>query len=228
MQKATCAVLFMLVGAGTVQAGETGSGWYAAARMGDSANVLNDVRGFEEFDGEGQSVKLGDSNTTRRFMGSLALGYALSPGWRVEAEYVLPSTARFRKSTTEPDLGGKEVSAQTYTNRAQRLMFNVYRDFSITERFSVYGQLGLGLAINRASGQLRVLEQRIEMKPLRRNRLAWTVGVGASYALNPALTLDAGYRYTRLGESSTGTSRDNHLRARGVSGELYAGLRYAF
>ncbi|WP_171962857.1 outer membrane protein [Bordetella trematum] len=228
MQKATCAVLLMLAGAGTVQAGETGSGWYAAARMGYSANVLNDVRGFEEVEGQGQSVRLGDSGTTRRFMGSLALGYTLSPGWRVEAEYVLPSTGRYRKSTTEPRLEDKVVSAQTYTNRAQRLMFNVYRDFSITERFSVYGQLGVGLAMNRASAQLKVLDQRIEMKPLRRNSLAWSVGVGASYALNPALTLDAGYRYTRLGESRTGTSQESHLRARGVSGELYAGLRYAF
>lgn len=74
MQKATCAVLFMLAGVGTVQAGETGSGWYAAARMGYSANVLNDVRGVEGIDGERQTVKLGDSATTRRFMGSLALG----------------------------------------------------------------------------------------------------------------------------------------------------------
>ncbi len=228
MQKTTCALLVMLAGVGTAQAGESGSGWYAAARMGYSANVLNDVRGFEEVEGEGTSVELGDSATTRRFMGSLALGYALSPGWRVEAEYVLPSTARFRKSVSEPALAGKEVSVQAYSNRAQRLMFNVYRDFSITERFSVYGQLGLGLAMNRASAQLKALENRIEMKALRRNRLAWTVGVGASYALNPDLTLDAGYRYTRLGESSTGTTLDNHLRARGVSGELYAGLRYAF
>lgn len=228
MQKATCAVLFMLAGVGTVQAGETGSGWYAAARMGYSANVLNDVRGVEGIDGERQTVKLGDSATTRRFMGSLALGYALLPGWRVEAEYVLPSTARFRQSAAEPALGGKEVSVQAYTHRAQRLMFNVYRDFSLTERFSVFGQLGLGLAMHRASAQLKGLDQRVDIPAMRRNTLAWSLGVGATYALGPALMLDAGYRYTRLGESRTGTARGNHLRARSVSGELYAGLRYAF
>ncbi|AKQ56034.1 adhesin/virulence factor [Bordetella hinzii] len=218
-----------LAAAGAAQAQD--SGFYGTVRAGAAINRLNDMQGYETSAG---SVDLGDSSHVTRWLGAVGVGYHLYPGWRAEVEYVLPSRMRFERKAT---LSEGDVGVGVHLMRSQRLMLNLYRDVELTDRFSLYGNLGLGMAFVKADGHVTTQpdDHRADLASRRQTRFAWNIGAGASYALNDAISLDLGYRYVQAGNVRTGDlaggpvdGENGHLRGKLRVHEVYLGARYRF
>lgn len=79
-------------------------------------------------------------------------------------------------------------------------MANLWRDFSVSERFGIYGGGGIGAGgygfdfnISSASANDGIFGSN------RITAFAWQVGGGVLYALNERVTLDLGYRFYSVG-----------------------------
>jgi outer membrane immunogenic protein len=113
-------------------------------------------------------------------------------------------------------------------------MLNGYRDFDLGRGFSVYGTLGIGVAIVSADGWQTNDSRRFASKT--QTNLAYSAGAGVSYALNKRFSIDLGYRYVDMGNVETGfntfvnrvSARDEQLKARLSSNEVFIGLRGRF
>lgn len=160
---------------------------------------------------------------------SLVLGYQLPSNWRVEAEYTLPEDTEFTSGSTR-----FPTSFNHHKIRSQRLMLNAYKDFPLSEQFSLYGMAGLGVAHLESSGwQGNPNRQYISDS---QNTVAYSLGVGATYSPIQKVSIDLGYRYVDMGETRSGANdfanvrglQDEKMRAKLTSSEVSIGLRYRF
>ncbi|ANY15952.1 outer membrane protein [Bordetella pseudohinzii] len=229
MKKLVIGWVVGLAAAGAAQAQD--SGFYGTVRMGAAINRLNDMQGHTRSTG---GVDLGDSAHVTRWLGAVGVGYHFHPGWRAEVEYVLPNSMRFKRKAA---LREGNVGVGVHLMRSQRLMLNLYRDIELSDRFSLYGNVGLGMAFVKADGHVTSLpdNRRDDLSSRRQTRFAWNIGAGATYALNEAFSLDLGYRYVQAGNVRTGTvagvpadGENAHLRGKLRVHEVYLGARYRF
>ncbi|HEX7814279.1 outer membrane protein [Dyella sp.] len=165
----------------------------------------------------------------RRFNGSLAAGMTFAKAYRAELEYTLPSTGQY-VARWAPFVNNDN----RLKTRAQRLMVNVYRDWAVSPHLSIHGMAGVGGAWIRADGWQtrpdRAFALRTTFRP------AYSLGLGAGLQVAPDVVLDAGYRYVRSGQFSTGRNRfanaamarDEQLQARYGEHNVYVGVRKTF
>lgn len=160
---------------------------------------------------------------------SIALGYDYGNGWRIEGEYTFNHKSLYTASSSN-----FPTSFNFHQTKAQRIMFNAYHDFNLTQRFSAYGTLGLGMASIKSGGwQGNTSRQYADNTE---NNIAYSVGAGLSYAMTKQLNFDLGYRYVDMGNIQSGFNQftnvrglqDEQLKARLVSNEFILGVRYKF
>lgn len=160
--------------------------------------------------------------------GSVALGYAFQDGWRLEGEFTTRKNSNFDSYWTpfDANVNRMEVSSQ-------RLMVNGFKDFAITEKVSVYGMLGLGVA--------HISSEGYQTNPGRRfannsqNNFAYSLGLGADYKLTEKVTVGGGYRYVNMGKIETGqntfvnrvNARDEQLKGRLSEQNVFLEVRVA-
>lgn len=166
-----------------------------------------------------------DSQTT----GALAAGYDFDNGWRVEGEYVFRQKAEFTSGSTRFPTSFNHQQVQS-----RRMMLNAYRDFALSNRFSLYGELGLGVSrIDSDGWQGNPTRQ---FASHRQNNLTYAVGAGATFDVTRKLTLDLGYRYIGQGKVESGQNlftnvrglTDEQMRLDLSAQEITLGLRYRF
>lgn len=163
------------------------------------------------------------------FNGAVAAGYQYGNGWRTEAEYTFKRNTSFTSGSTQ-----FPTSFNHHNARAQRLMFNAYRDYDLTHGLSVYATAGLGLAKVKTGGwQGNTARQYAENSD---DNLAWSLGAGVSWTPVDRVSIDLGYRYVDMGKAESGWNnftnarglQDEQLKARLVNQEYTLGLRYLF
>lgn len=209
-----------------------------AAHAGDNSGYYlsgNIIDARQHADGMNTSARPGiggfakgkerDSHTG----GSLAGGYDFGNGWRVEGEYVLKQTAEFTS--------GSSRFANSFNHhrvQSRRAMLNGYRDIALTDRFALYGSLGLGVSMLESTGwQGNPTRQFAGHK---QNNLSYAIGAGASFDITNRLTVDLGYRYIGQGQVESGPNlftnvrglTDEQMRLDLSTRETTLGLRYRF
>ncbi|OOV94392.1 MULTISPECIES: outer membrane protein [Pseudomonas] len=161
--------------------------------------------------------------------GSVGVGYRFGNGWRVEGELTLPQRDKFTSgSTTFP------TSLNEHHIDSKRVMLNAYRDWRISEKVSIYGSAGLGLARLESKGW-QGNESR-QYGASTQTNLAWSVGAGVAYDVTDRLALDLGYRYVDMGDTESGWNnfpnarglQDEKMKAHLVSSEFSLGMRWFF
>ena len=166
---------------------------------------------------------------------SLALGRAYANRWRAEVEFTDRRTAKY----TVNSLGATFSGTNELRVKSWALMGNAYYDIPVATDLSAYVGGGLGYAYNSASGNQTFqnpaftgAQQFGTTFPTgKTGNFAWSLGFGGSYAINPTISLDLGYRYTDLGRYNTAidtVNGDEKFRARLASHDLQAGLRFKF
>ncbi|OED10906.1 outer membrane protein [Burkholderia sp. A2] len=201
------------------------AGYYATGRViGAFDNAVN-----MELTSPRVASRVGGPETGSNVTGSLGLGYQFGNGWRAEGEYVFKRTNNFTSYWAPFDANANEFHVS-----AQRLMLNGYKDFDLGRGFSVYGTLGIGVAIVSADGWQTNDTRRFASKT--QTNLAYSAGAGVSYAINKRFSIDLGYRYVDMGNVETGfntfanriNARDEQLKSKLSSNEVFIGLRGRF
>jgi len=175
------------------------------------------------------SAQIARQNTDRSIAPSLAWGTVLAYNLRIEGELTAPSKDRFTSHWSPFDANANELAV-----RAQRMMFNLYRDLPISDALSFHVGAGLGVVRARADGWQGTVERRFASRS--QNNLAYSLGAGFSYAVSPGVALDLGYRYVDMGHVETGfntfvnriNARDEQLMGDLVSHEIVLGGRVNF
>lgn len=164
----------------------------------------------------------------RDLNGAIALGRKFDEGYRVEAEYTLPKNSEFDSywSPFDPNVNRMQVTSQ-------RLMINGFKDFALTDKLSWHLMAGAGLAHIQSEGYQGNPSRQFAENG--QNNFAWSLGVGADYALTDTITLGSGYRYVDMGKIETGrntfvnriSARDEQLKGRLTEQNLYFEVRIA-
>jgi opacity protein-like surface antigen len=201
------------------------AGYYATARVvGAFDNAVN-----MELTSPRVTNRVGGPDMQSRATGAVALGYQFGNGWRAEGEYTFKRSGNFVSYWAPFDANANEFHVSS-----QRLMLNGYRDFDLGHGFSVFGSLGLGVAIVSADGWQTNPGRQFASRT--QTNLAWAGGAGVSYAINKRFAVDLGYRYVDMGNVESGyntfanrvLARDEQLKAKLTSSEVFIGLRGRF
>ena len=201
-------------------------GYYGVARVISAERTARNMDSSAR-PGIGSFVSGDDSH--KDMTGSIGLGYRFGNGWRLEGELSLAQKDKFNSgSTTFP------TSLNEHHIESSRVMLNAYRDLRITDKVSLYGSVGLGLAKLESKGW-QGNESR-QYGSATQTNLAWSVGAGVAYDVTDRLTLDLGYRYIDMGDTESGWNnfpnarglQDEKMKANLVSRELLLGARWAF
>jgi opacity protein-like surface antigen len=161
--------------------------------------------------------------------GSIGPGYRFGNGWRVEGELSLPQKDKFTSGSSN-----FPTSLHVHHIESRRVMLNAYRDFRVTDKLSLYGSAGVGLAHLTSSGRQGNESRQYESQ--KQTNLAWSVGAGVAYDVTDRLALDLGYRSIDMGDTESGWNsftnarhlQDEEMKANLISSEFVLGARWAF
>ncbi|OZO00916.1 porin [Pseudomonas sp. IB20] len=201
-------------------------GYYGVARVIDSDRTARNMSSSAR-PGIGSFISVDDNE--RAFTGSIGVGYRFGNNLRVEGEVYFPQHDTFTSgSTTFP------TSLNSHHIKSQRVMLTAYRDFHMTDKLSIYGAAGFGIARLESKGW-QGNESREYLSQTQTN-LAWTLGAGITYDVTDELAIDLGYRYVDMGYTESGWNnfrnarslQDEKMKANLVSSEFSLGARWAF
>jgi opacity protein-like surface antigen len=215
------------------------NGWYI---RGDAGYRWSKLRGVEyiTYGGCGGVCIPGEKEFDfTKLKGALSLGggvgYQISRHFRTDltADYFFKS--KFEGQTSDPF--SVSVDRSSYT--AFLLLANAYADLGTYHGFTPYVGAGIGGAYVKWDNLRNTIEPGIDNlhKGAKGWRFAWSLAAGASYCLTSKLSLDGGYRYSRINggrmfeeRSPAGVSLG---AGPGFDGgfnihEVRAGLRYNF
>lgn len=209
--------------AGTVYAQE--QGLYGTVKLFEDHRQLSNMK----LTSPRVTYRTQDPKTTHGLNGSLGLGYQYASPFRIELEYMLPSSARY-VGRWAPFTANDNV----LHTRTQRLVLNGYAQWPVTERLSLYGMLGAGVAVTKTSGWQTRPERAFEGH--RNTRAAYAMGAGADLRVADGFHLELGYRWVDLGRISTrhnlfdnrAHARDEQLKGSLREQNIYLGLRKMF
>lgn len=229
MKMATKISVVLLAAAHTSLASATPAedeGYYGVARLISAERKARNMSSSAR-PGIGSFVSGDDSNNY--MTGSIGVGYKFGNGWRVEGEVSLPEEDKFTSgSTTFP------TSLNVHHIDSKRAMLTAYRDFRVTDKVSLYGSAGLGLARLKSSGWQGNESRQYESQT--QTNLAWALGAGVTYDVTDQLAFDLGYRYVDMGDTESGWNsfgnarglQDEKMKANLVSSEFVLGARWSF
>ncbi|WP_369040354.1 outer membrane protein [Stenotrophomonas maltophilia] len=226
MQIVKNAATVLLIAAAVPQLASAQEGHYVAARVIDANH---DARNMQASARPGIGQFVSGKNSNEFTTGAVAFGHAFGNQWRVEGEYTFA-----RKETFTSGSSAFPTSFNHHEIRSQRLMANIYRDIDLGGNWSLYGTAGLGLA-RLESGGWQGNEGR-RFTDASNTNLAWSLGMGVSYAPVERLALDLGYRHADMGTAESSWNaftnarglQDEKMSLNLVSREIYLGARYTF
>jgi opacity protein-like surface antigen len=235
MRKPLTLAAFTLLLSGAAQAnGFAPEGYYGSLKLLNSALKADNM----ELTSPRVSAMVDGPDTQRKTNAAIALGYQFGNGWRAEGEYSFKNNANFDSRWAPFNSATNQLQTSS-----QRLMLNAYKDLPLGNGISAYGTLGIGVAMIDAEGWQGASNRRFAARS--QNNLAYSVGMGLSYALNKHLSFDLGYRYIDMGNIETSfntfqnrgfvppntpvtNARDEQLKAKLVSNEVFLGVRASF
>ncbi len=223
------AILFavpMIMVSGSLFAADTQEGYYGSVKYLQSKQHAGDMDTSSR-PGVGDFV----SGTENKHLGgaSLAAGYQYGHGWRTEGEYTFRQKAEYTSgSSTFP------TSFNHMKTKTERLMFNIYRDYSVGYGVSLFATAGLGVTKVQAGGWQGTTAREYDSST--QNNLTYALGAGISYTPVDRLTIDLGYRYVDMGKVESGYNnfgnarllKDEQMKAHLTSSEFTLGARYLF
>ena len=136
---------------------------------------------------------------------------------------------------TELELNIRQEAEKTYHDsgdtwknsvEAHSLMINLYYDFDTGTKFNPYFVGGIGLA--RVEGKVDDIDESYSKKA---TNFAWQLGAGVAYALTDNISIDAGYRYTDMGDVTktiSGPGGYAKMSFDVTAHEFLLGVRYKF
>ena len=138
--------------------------------------------------------------------GAIGLAFeALDRDWRVEFEgRGRNNLVSSRTSTFDSGVGPETFLFTTTANNGWSTMVNLWRDYELTDRWTMYVGGGIGAGGYRFSYQKfnPADNYQIETSP-HVSAFAWQAGGGTAYAITERITLDIGYRFFQI---ANGTS----------------------
>lgn len=153
---------------------------------------------------------------------SAGLGYQLANGLRFEAglAYQKNDLDKAKDVTGEAKMNG-DVSSTAF-------LASAYYDIPTGTKISPFIGGGVGLAKVRLNDV--ALEGDRDMLNTNDMVFAYHLSLGVSFAVNPQLNLDAGYRYAATEDLrfSSGDSWNKEIELTNAAHNLFAGVRYAF
>ena len=161
----------------------------------------------------------------------LAIGYNWQEfGWPVRTE--LEYHHRFRMDFGTRDLGGVGIPSYENNVSTNALLFNIYYDYALSPRWTVYGGGGIGIARNTSDVkrvQIALGTPAVERTDSKTS-VSWNFGFGALWRWKENWTIDARYRFIDLGEIESGPhSAGETITAESyISHDLVIGFIYDF
>ena len=138
--------------------------------------------------------------------GAIGLAFeALDRDWRVEFEGRGRNDLVSNRTSTFDSVVGPETFLFTTTAKnGWSTMVNLWRDYDLTDRWTMYVGGGVGAGGYRFLYRKyeATLDYQIETSP-QVSAFAWQAGGGTAYAITDRITLDIGYRFFQI---ATGTS----------------------
>lgn len=214
----------LLLSVANSEAANSTEGYYASTRYLYSQQYASEQDtssrpGVEQFvDGE---------NKNRTNGASLAAGYQYGNGWRTEGEYTFREKNEFTSGST-----AFPTSYNHMKLNIERLMINIYRDYDLGYRISLYVSSGVGIARVKADGWQGINTRQYAEST--QNNLVYSLGAGLSYSPVDRLSIDVGYRYLDIGKVESGYNnfnnarglKDEQMKAQLTSSEVVIGARY--
>ena len=181
------------------------TGLYIAPKFVYSLAHMKDVS-VEGTDDGGYHEMLGSKHDST-FGGSIAFGYDFSRKGgvpiRAEIEYAAFSSAEKKAQ----DSRGDYTWNINYRNRAQTLFLNAYYDFRNKSRVTPYVGAGVGVGFIKKRANYSESEGYTDSASSgTAKNFAWNLGLGLGVRVSERITIDAGYRYARLGKVNTAWS----------------------
>lgn len=207
-------------------AAEYKEGYYGAVKAGRS---YQNASGMDNSLRPGIGKFIAGKEHANFYSPSLGFGYQFGNGWRAEGEYSFPQRAEYTS--------GSSMFISSFNHhkvQSSRLMLNVYRDFNLFDKFSIFATAGIGVAKVKSSGWQgnvnRVYAGNTD------TNLAYSLGAGVSYAPVASVVIDLGYRFVDSGNIQSGLNlfgnarslQDEQMKAHLYTSEYYLGLRYVF
>lgn len=177
--------------------------FYVTGIVGASFATLANGGDFEAFPGNVFSPT-GSVNDTL-FTGGGAVGLAFDRPWgQLRMELEGRGRGQMGGPTTMAISGGTLIDRPMTTTASGiwSFMTNFWRDYDLTEAFSVYGGGGIGIGGYRY--ETASLDPDLVVTGANTvNSFAWQVGTGVAYQVSRRVTIDVGYRFFSIGSGST-------------------------
>ncbi len=201
---------------------------YMAARLSYS-HIRNDVNQWVN-DSNYKSI-IADKNLSDNVWGGrLAVGAAFAPAIRAEVEYTLMDKTHNSGMYSHNINGFSLPTNYEIESKIQALMVNAYYDFDTGTKLKPYVSAGLGYSHIKEKASVSNQYAKETAKDSK-DSLAWSLGIGASYALSEKTTLELGYRYTDYGDKKDSEHRGRYQSSAKrdyIASEFLFGVRYSF
>ena len=167
----------------------------------------------------------GDDSIDLKSGYGIAVAYgAAFDNLRIEGEMKYTDGAEYTEKGTYFDGYGFVDAKMSLINSRFSLMLNGYYDSHLVSNFGLYVGAGVGIATN--TSKLKYTESAYGVNYSDTNKetdtlFIYQLGLGASYAINPNVTLDLGYRYSK-------TSETEEYESTITAHEIVLGARYNF
>ncbi|MEJ5112454.1 outer membrane protein [Erwinia billingiae] len=224
--KAIIFVLPMMMVSGSLFAADTQEGYYGSVKY-----VQGKLKAGEMDTSSRPGVGDFVSGTETKHLGgaSIAAGYQYGNGWRTEGEYTFRQRAEFTSGSSTFATSFNHLQTKT-----ERLMLNVYRDYSIGYGVSLFATAGVGVTKIQAGGWQGTSAREYDSST--QNNLTYALGAGVSYMPVNHLNIDLSYRYVDMGKVESGYNnfvnarllKDEQMKAHLTSSEFTLGARYSF
>lgn len=203
------------------------SDFYGAFNLIGSYGTVDDV----SITGGGPLTINNDSDIVAAF--GIALGYEWSKLSGLPLRSELEYHYRVRMDFDARDTGTAGTPGYENDLASHVVLFNLYYDWVLSPRWTVYGGAGIGMAQNSSSvDRVNLTTGAKTSRTDSKTGLAWNVGLGALWRIRPRSnwTLDLRYRYIDLGEVSSGPHVGGEKIAadKYVSHDLVIGIIYDF
>ena len=154
--------------------------------------------------------------------GAIGLAFeALDRDWRVEFEGRGRNNLVSNRTSTFDSVVGPETYLFTTTAKnGWSTMVNLWRDYELTERWTMYVGGGIGAGGYRFSYQKFNPADNYQIATTNNvSTFAWQAGGGTAYAITDRITLDIGYRYFQIA-NGTSTAAISYVPAPPVGSEV--------
>ena len=154
--------------------------------------------------------------------GAIGLAFeALDRDWRVEFEGRGRNNLVSNRTSTFDSVVGPETYLFTTTAKnGWSTMVNLWRDYELTERWTMYVGGGIGAGGYRFSYQKFNPADNYQIATTNNvSTFAWQAGGGTAYAITDRITLDIGYRYFHIA-NGTSTAAISYVPAPPVGSEV--------